>query len=203
VNMIQLNPQLAKFEPMEVLPSLLSDSADKPELRRTVSDQQQRRSSDVEQLNLARLSRQDGSRWGSALEDADDFVQRSTYTFVPEDPRAYYRRLVEIVLKAQRRDDFLGLMSDDAREVLNECAFRWRVHPASRSALLLDVVKTMYDDEELEVEEIRQAFQIASDVDHYTFPAADVYSLVASLMTERATQLRLGGYQQNLTPRLV
>ena len=60
VKMIQINPQLAKFEPMEVLPSLLSDSADKPELRRALSDQpsiQTRRTSDVEQLNIAKLNR--------------------------------------------------------------------------------------------------------------------------------------------------
>ena len=36
--MIESNPLLAKSEPTEVLPSLLSDSGEKPELRRTISD---------------------------------------------------------------------------------------------------------------------------------------------------------------------
>jgi len=178
VNMIQLNPQLAKFEPMEVLPSLLSDSAERPDLRRTVSDQQPHR--DVEQLNISRSTRPDPNRSVSfPEEESDEFVQKSTYTFIPEDPRAYYRKLVEIVLKADLRDDEPGLLSADTRELLEECAFRWRVHPASRVTLLLDVVKMMYDEEELDVADIGRAFEMAHDLDYYAFPVSDVkiYSL--------------------------
>jgi hypothetical protein len=171
--MIQLNPQLAKFEPVEVLPSLLSDSAERPELRRTVSDQNPQR--DVEQLNISRFSRPDPNRAASFPEESDEFAQKSTYTFIPEDPRAYYKKLVEIILKAEQRNDEPGLLSADTLEILEECAFRWRVHPASRVTLLLDVVKTMYDDDELDVADIGRAFEMAHDLDYYAFPVSDVH----------------------------
>ena len=107
-------------------------------------------------------------------------MQRTTYTFIPEDPRAYYKRLVEIILKFQRRgeNDSEELFPEDVREVLEECAFRWRVHPASRISLLLDVVKTMYEEEELDIDDIHQSFSMADSWDYASWPVADVLSQI-------------------------
>ena len=46
--------------------------------------------------------RPDGRRRTSLHEEQDEFVTKTTYTFIPEEPRAYYRRLMELCLKAQR-----------------------------------------------------------------------------------------------------
>jgi hypothetical protein len=180
VNMIQANPKLAKLEPMEILPSLLSDSAsERPDLRRTTSDQhhgQSRQASEAGQPTIARSSRPDIRRRISMTDDLDEFTQKHAYTFLPEDPRAYYKRLVEIVLKSDRtHDEEEGeLLSEASRELLEECAFRWRVHPASQTSFLFEVVKQMYDDEELDIDHIEQAFSMADNWDSSSWPIADV-----------------------------
>jgi hypothetical protein len=187
VNMIQTNPQLAKFQSNEILPSLLSDTGDKPEFRRSISDTstpQRRTLTDIDQLNVgshARSPRPDGRRRTSFDDEHDAFVAKSTYTFIPEDPRAYYKRLVEACLKAQRTEPIMeddyddgSLLSKSTRTLLNECAVRWRVHPAARISLLLDVVKQMYDHEDLEIADINEAFTIADNWDYSSWPNADV-----------------------------
>jgi hypothetical protein len=187
VKMIQSNPLLAKSEPTEVLSSLLSESAERPDIRRTTSNSppdQLRRSVDVEQLNIVngRGSRPDILRKTSA-EEKEDFVSRSSYTFIPEDPRAYYKRLLEFCLKAQKgeagealidEDNDGGLFFNSTLALLQECAVRWRVHPASRVSLLLEVVRQLYDHEELGIEDINEAFSMADNFDYSSWPTADV-----------------------------
>src|SRR5436190_8721571 len=80
VNMIQSNPELAKSEPTEVRPSLLSDG-DRPELRRSTSDTASiigsRYSTDIEQLNTSsngKYNRQDRPRMSSMTDDYDEFA---------------------------------------------------------------------------------------------------------------------------------
>jgi hypothetical protein len=189
VNMIQANPQLAKYQSNEVLPSLLSDgekSTEKPEIWRTTSDSSttQRRSTDIEQLNIVsnRTSRPDISRRVSLNdEETDNFIVKSSYTFIPDDSRAYYKRLIEACLKAQKTEpmtegeyDEGSLLSKSTRTLLNECAVRWRVHPAARISLLLDVVRQMYDHEELDIQDINEAFTIADNWNYSSWPNADV-----------------------------
>jgi hypothetical protein len=186
VGMIQANPLLAKSEPTEVLSSLLSESAERPDIRRSSNSppDPMRRSVDIEQLNIVngRGSRPDMLRRTSA-EDSDDFVARSSYTFVPEEPRAYYKRLVEFCLKAQKseagealidEDNDSSLLFNSTLALLQECASRWRVHPASRIALLLEVVRQFYDHEELGIEDINEAFAMADNFDYSSWPTADV-----------------------------
>lgn len=188
VSMIELNPKLAKSEPTEVLSSLLSDSGDKPDLRRTISDNPNRYSVDVEQLNIAtngRSNRPEMSRRVSLNDEHEEFV-KNPYTFIPEDPRAYYRRLLELCLKAQRheqvrQDDEESLLSNATLQLLNECAVRWRVHPAARIALLLDVVRQLYGNEELGIGDIHEAFAMADNWNYSSWPNADVVSLLSKL----------------------
>jgi hypothetical protein len=51
---------------------------------------------------------------------------------------------------------------------------RWRVHPASRVSLLLEVVRQLYDHEELGIEDINEAFSTADNFDYSSWPTADV-----------------------------
>lgn len=187
VKMIQSNPLLAKSEPTEVLSSLLSESVERPDIRRTISNpppDHLRRSVDVEQLNIVngRGSRPDILRRTSA-EEQDEFLPRSSYTFIPEDPRAYYKRLIEFCLKAQKseagealidEENDGGLFFNSTWTLLQECAVRWRVHPASRISLLLEVVRQSYDHEELGIEDVNEAFSMADNFDYSSWPTADV-----------------------------
>jgi len=186
VSMIESNPLLAKSEPTEVLSSLLSDSGEKPELRRTISDTSSitgpRHSTDIEQLGITtngKPHRPDGRRRTSLHEEQDEFVTKTTFTFIPEEPRAYYRRLIELCLKAPKNEEDgdeaeESLLSNATMALLNECAVRWRVHPAARVSLLLDVVRQLYDSEELGIQDINEAFSIADYWNYQAWPNADV-----------------------------
>jgi hypothetical protein len=175
--MVTSNPLLAISEPTEVRSSLLSDSADK-ELRRTISDTPGRYSVDVEQLNIANGRRPDFHR-GISVDEVDEHIAKSSYTFVPDDPRAYYRKLLDITLRAGKaglggEEEEPSLFPPAARGLLNECASRWRVHSAAQSALLLDIVREQYDAGDLDIGDVNEAFSLADDWDYSSWPIADV-----------------------------
>jgi hypothetical protein len=190
VSMIEANPLLAISEPTEVLSSLLSDSQDRPELRRAISETEPRYSIDIEPLNVAtngKFSRPDMPRRVSMNDGQEEFAPKNIYTFIPEDPRAYYRRLVELCLKAQqseymREQSDRPLLSSETRALLYECSVRWRVHPAARISLLLDAVKQLYDSDELGIEDANEAFSIADNWNYSSWPVADVQTPLCSLI---------------------
>jgi len=178
--MVESNPLLAKSEPTEVRSSLLSDTADKNDLRRTISETTGRYSADSEQFNIAN-GRQSRPEWyrGASAEEMDDYTAKSTYTFIPEDPRAYYRKLLDLTLRAGKsglegEEEDPGLISSASRALLSECATRWRVHPAARISLLLDVVREQYDAGDLDIGDVNEAFSLAENFDYSSWPNADV-----------------------------
>ena len=184
--MVESNPLLATSEPTEVRSSLLSDTAEKNDLRKTTSETTGRYSTDVEQLNIAN-GRQSRPEWhrGASSEEIDDHMAKSTYTFVPEDPRAYYRKLLDLSLRARKAglggdDEDSGLFSPALSALLNECATRWRVHPAARIALLLDIVREQYDAGDLDIGDVNEAFLLADNFDYSSWPTADVTTLHGS-----------------------
>jgi hypothetical protein len=197
VSMIQANPQLAKSEPTAVLPSLLSESEDKTDLRRITSadfSPNMRQSMYVEDLNIASNGRRPEGFRRASQEEIDEFATRSSYTFIPEDPRAYYKRLVEMCVKAQKsastdEEEEESLLAPSKLALLNECAVRWRVHPASRISLLLDVVRQMYDHQEVGIQDINDAFSFADNWDYSSWPVADVPpSLISANWAEISSQ---------------
>jgi hypothetical protein len=180
--MVDSNPLLAKSDPTEVRSSLLSEPADRPDLRRTISDTTARYTADVEQLNIAngRLLRPDWQR-GSSVEDIDEHSAKSAYTFIPEDPRAYYRKVLDLFLRARKaglsdEEEESLLFSSASIALLTECANRWRIHPAARIALLLDVVREQYDAGDIDIGDINEAFSLADNWDYSSWPTADVQS---------------------------
>ena len=186
--MVESNPLLAISEPTEVRSSLLSESADKSELRRTISETPVRQSVDVEQLNIANGRRPDFYR-GISVDEMDEHVAKSTYTFVPDDPRAYYRKLLDVTLKACKaglggEEAEPSLFTPAARALLKECASRWRVHPAAQIALLLDIVREQYDAGDLDIEDVNDAFSLANDWDYSSWPTADVHASSMDLTNE-------------------
>jgi hypothetical protein len=207
--MVESNPLLAISDPTEVRSSLLSDSADKSELRRTISENQARYSIDVEQLNIANGRRPDFHR-GISVDEVDEHIAKSSYTFVPEDPRAYYRKLLDITLKAGKaglagEDEEPSLFPPAARGLLNECASRWRVHPAAQIALLLDIVREQYDSGDLDIGDVNEAFSLADDWDYSSWPTADVHisSMDPLTRAENAIGSNYGQYARIVATGLV
>lgn len=102
----------------------------------------------------------------------DDLANGDTsYTFIPSDPRSYYRAILKEALTydladAQQNEgsnEHVGLLSKQSHELLNEIALRWRLPLSSRLILYLDVVREKYLDQELDLDTLDAAFNYVKD----------------------------------------
>jgi hypothetical protein len=101
-----------------------------------------------------------GLSLGSSMEE-DDSVP---FTFIPQDPRAYYRAVVKAALShdlqvhANHQEEGPKLLSKQSTELLSEIALRWRLPTFSRPVLFLDVIKEMYTNQEIDLDTLDAAF---------------------------------------------
>lgn len=122
--------------------------------------------------------------------DGDDEIPVGHhFTFIPPNPRKFYRRLLEyclisdleIMLSPEVDDNdevSLGILSPPHIELINECALRWRIPHSYRASCFLDIVKQFYERNDVPMECIPEALQNVakamdeSDVDQW--PIQDV-----------------------------
>lgn len=91
--------------------------------------------------------------------------------YIPPDPRAYYKMVVRESLIKDMRDDAqeladagetefaaAKLFSKQSIELLNELGARWRLPYSSRLVLMLDVVRDMFQEREIDLETLDAAF---------------------------------------------
>lgn len=97
------------------------------------------------------------------------------FTFMPVDTRSFYRSVVAQALMHDLRDESLRpseatadmqavkLFSKQTAELLNEIAVRWRIPPASRVVLFLDVIREKFVDREIELRTLDDAFTFVKE----------------------------------------
>ncbi|KAJ6193158.1 hypothetical protein J3E72DRAFT_252858 [Bipolaris maydis] len=110
----------------------------------------------------------------SGLHINDDSDQDS-YTFIPSDPRATYRAILNEALKHDLADSELEpteatsdspsvkLLSKQSAELLNEIALRWRIPQFSRLVLFMDVVCERYTNQEVDLDTLDAAFNYVKE----------------------------------------
>ncbi|KAG5646183.1 hypothetical protein DXG03_004236 [Asterophora parasitica] len=176
VIMVQFNPELAKSTPAEVLPSLNTSGARPGSLYSVDSPggASQRHGSISSRRSLF-VDNQ--SVYG---EDGDEDVPVGHhFTFIPPNPRKFYRRLLEyclivdleIMLSPEVDDNdevSLGILSPPHLELINECALRWRIGHSYRVSCFLDLVKQFYERNDVPLECIPEALQSVTKVMHET-----------------------------------
>lgn len=98
--------------------------------------------------------------------DKDD----ETFTFIPSEPRAYYRLILSHALSYDLKDDTLPpseatnetpalkLLSKQSTELLNEICLRWRMPYISRIVLFLDVFREKFLEQEVSLDSLDAAF---------------------------------------------
>lgn len=173
VVMVQFNPELAKSTPSEALPTSipsprpasihsLRDVTDDP----TVS----RRTSVASRYSLA-IPTLNPEAIGDAIQDEDETPTGHHFTYIPPQPRKFYRRLMELCLEYDLRamsslpedqEVSLGILSHRHLEIINECALRWRIPTPYRVTCFLDVIKYKYEREEVPLECIPEGLQMVS-----------------------------------------
>ncbi|KAJ8506956.1 hypothetical protein ONZ45_g10625 [Pleurotus djamor] len=122
-------------------------------------------------------------------DDGDDDVPLGHhFTYIPPNPKKYYRRLVEYCLVADLEvmmspevDDndevSLGILSASHIDLINECALRWRIGHTYRAACFLDLVKQFYERNDVPLECIPEAIQgivkVIQEIDIESWPVQD------------------------------
>jgi hypothetical protein len=95
------------------------------------------------------------------------FLEESTYTFIPPDPRSFYRSILSHALTfdqlhAPQAGDGPAVhppLSRASTELLTELCVRWRIPQFSRLVLFLDVAAQKFLDQEISLEELDTSFE--------------------------------------------
>ena len=188
VVMVQFNPELAKSTPADALPqsaangrpgSVYSYASSRDSYYGTSASRHasisSRHSYRASQGSVLAPSSPDGA--GAEVEEDEDVPVGHYFTFIPPNPRKYYKRLLEYCIAADLEamlspavgdDDevSLGILSAPHIELINECALRWRIGQPFRAACFLDIVKQFYERNEVPMECIPEALSTIAKVQH-------------------------------------
>ncbi len=187
VAMIQYNPELAKSTPSDVSPSTRRPGSvyaplDTPSAAARTPSVSSRRSL------YGALSNGDFNGDATDIDD-DDIQVGHHFTYIPPNPKRFYKRLLEICLIADLEvmlspevDDndevSLGILSAPHIDLLNECAVRWRIGHSYRAACFLDLVRQFYERGDVPLECIPEGLQniakAMNDLDLEKWPTQDV-----------------------------
>ncbi|KAG0163815.1 hypothetical protein DFQ28_011189 [Apophysomyces sp. BC1034] len=110
-------------------------------------------------------SRQNSVEGGnrSSVSDSSDVSSASPFTYVPNDPRSYFRLLMNMCIDYDNNvtPDVerakTSVLSQQSDELLRECWKTWRLSSPFRAVLYLELVKSRFDAEELDVEDVKDA----------------------------------------------
>ncbi|GJJ09370.1 hypothetical protein Clacol_003592 [Clathrus columnatus] len=171
VFMIQFNPELAKSNPGDSISiSSMSTPTTRPDSLYSLpggSGLSSRPGSISNRHSLGSVNVLDSM--AETVREDDEIPVGHNFTFIPSNPKKFYKRLVERCVEAdleamaslpEDQEVSLGILSARNLEVLNECALRWRIPQSYRVTCFLDIVRYMYEREEVPVECIPEAMQL-------------------------------------------
>ncbi|KAJ3894478.1 hypothetical protein GG344DRAFT_74035 [Lentinula edodes] len=190
VAMVQFNPELAKSTPSDVLPSVgTSSSSTRPGSVYSQTQSSSRHGSISSRLSLHGLGGDFVDITAPEDGDEDGIEVGHHFTYIPPNPKRFYKRLLELCLIADLElmlspevDDndevSLGILSTLHIDLLNECAIRWRIGHAYRASCFLDLVKQFYERNDVPLECIPEALQnvvrVMHDMELDKWPLTDV-----------------------------
>ena len=169
---LQARPELVKASPgaNKPLPSIHSSSPSAEDqasldLAKTTSLVDHSPSSSFEPpVNMSALSLDDD-------QSGRVFLEESTYTFIPPEPRAFYRAILQHAMTfdmlhtSQPTEGSVapGPLSKQSIELSTELCVRWRIPQFSRLVLFLDVAAQKFLDQEIGLEELDTAFEFVKN----------------------------------------
>ena len=193
VVIVQFNPELAKSTPNDVLPKR---SSMRPPLSGRSGSVSSRRSVVALSQNLTDADLE-------AEEDDDEVKVGHNFTYIPPNPKKYYKRLLELCLEGDlaamhdpnvNDDDqvSLGILSAPHIELINECALRWRISQPYRAACFLDLIKQLYERNEVPLDCVPEALGgIAKVMNEISFDRWSISDVRPSIILTRPTSLTL------------
>ncbi|KAI9023757.1 hypothetical protein CLU79DRAFT_803967 [Phycomyces nitens] len=100
---------------------------------------------------------------GSEVSMMKNEISQGAYTFIPADPRAYFRLLMNMAIDyninvtPDQEKAKTSVLSHKSDELLRECWKTWRLSEAFRAVLYLELINARYVDNELEFEDVKDA----------------------------------------------
>ncbi|KAL4901817.1 hypothetical protein BDW74DRAFT_159633 [Aspergillus multicolor] len=131
----------------------------------------------------------------SSLSLNEDSEESDTYTYIPPDPRSVYGTILAQALSYDLKDRDLEatpatsdvpsmkLLSKQSTEMLNEICLRWRIPACSRIVLFLDVVRSKFVDNEIDLDTLDSAFTFVKEMPSSEGKKRN--SLVSSVLYDR------------------
>ena len=190
--MAQSNPELAKSTPADVLPA--TQATTRPlstytQFDSTTLSHHASISSRRSVFGKIEPSYDNDDLAPSPSEGDEDIPVGHHFTFIPPNPKKFYKRLVEYCLIADLEvmlspevDDndevSLGILSHVHIVLIDECATRWRIGDTYRVTCFLDLVKQFYERNDVPMECIPEALQnvnkVAQEAEVSLWPTQDV-----------------------------
>ncbi|KAL1958863.1 hypothetical protein VTO42DRAFT_3700 [Malbranchea cinnamomea] len=191
LTIVQSNPELAKSTPGGSALQLNPQEAANPSNSPASSDL-----TPVTTENISYIPNQGVDISSLSISDSTQVQSEEVdvYTFIPPDPRNYYRFILSQAVSHDLRDRILNpsetpaeatsvkLLSKQSTGLLNEIAHRWRIPSFSRAVLFLDVFGEKYIDQEIDLETLDAAFTFIKEP---TVDKSKRSSFVASAFWER------------------
>ncbi|CAO3587279.1 unnamed protein product [Absidia cylindrospora] len=103
-----------------------------------------------------------GNRSSTSGGDSDNRPE-GAFTYIPNDPRSYYRLLMDLCIEMDTSTNAdadrakSSVLSQQSDEVLRECWKTWRLSAPYRAVLYLELVKTRFDYEQLDHDDVNDA----------------------------------------------
>ncbi|KAI9316096.1 hypothetical protein BX666DRAFT_2028321 [Dichotomocladium elegans] len=99
------------------------------------------------------------------------------FTFIPNDPRSFFRMLMsmcidydtDIVPENERAKT--SVLSQQSDELLRECWRTWRLSAPFRGVLYLEFIKARYDEQKLDLEDVKDAIRALDKVIKESHPS--------------------------------
>ncbi|KAG2031981.1 hypothetical protein BDR03DRAFT_1027346 [Suillus americanus] len=170
VAMMSLNPELAKSMPSDN-GSIYPTSGARPISTRIDSPGGAKRHTSIGSRHSFFGAADEGEENDGDEGDGDEEIRVGhNFTFIPPNPKKFYRRLVEYCLVTDLEFMFspevddadevpLSILSPPHVELINECAMRWRINHTYRVTCFLDQIKQLYERSDVPMECIPEALQ--------------------------------------------
>jgi hypothetical protein len=196
VVLVQFNPELAKSTPNDVLPKRSS-------VRGSLHNPAGRSISISSRKSIVAISQNITDADVEPEEDDDEVQVGHNFTYIPPNPKKYYRRLLELCLDGDlaamhdpnvNDDDqvSLGILSHPHIELINECALRWRIPQTYRAACFLDLIKHLYERNEVPLDCVPEALGgIGKVMNEISYDKWNINDVCSSRCTQVAITLTL------------
>ena len=205
---VQSNPELAKSTQGTNVPQINRSSSNMEAFEPAYFDAQKRGTDSSDASPYVFDQPVDMSSLNSSNDTADTSSEdEEVFTYIPSDARIYYRFILAQAITHDLNDpdarlsesaqqvSMMSILSKHSVELLNEISLRWRVTESSRTVLFLDVIREKFVDQDITLDTLDAAFNLAKEP-----PQNKTSSLISSSFSDRAqwTLTEVATHQQLL-----